>query len=363
MGIRAALTARGLRVLLAAPRGRAAKRLAETTGMEAKTIHRLLECKSPEGYGRNEDNPLEGDVLILDECSMIDIILMYNLLKAVPDTMSLLLVGDADQLPAVGAGNVLTDIIASGAIPAVRLERIYRQAQASRIIMNAHRVNQGEFPDLNGGRNADFFFIQEDDPEKIPELICGLCAKRLPRHYNVNPIHGIQVLTPMRRGATGADNLNILLQEALNPGKPCLRRGGTEYRLADKVMQIRNNYDKEVFNGDIGAVTAVNPEDRTLSVTFDAEPVEYDVTELDELVLAYATSIHKAQGSEYPIVVMPLTTQHYAMLQRPVLYTGITRAKRALVLVGTKKAVAIAVKNDRVMRRNTALAERLAARA
>jgi exodeoxyribonuclease V alpha subunit len=348
-----------LKILLAAPTGRAAKGLSETTGMEAKTIHRLLESTPPSGYAKNADSPLEGDVLIVDESSMIDILLMYNLLKAVPDEMVVVFVGDSDQLPSVGAGNVLLDIIASEIIPTIKLTQIYRQAQNSQIIMNAHRINRGEFPNLYGGKNSDFFYIDESEPANIPALICDLCARRLPGYYKVNPVQDIQVLTPMRRGDTGSANLNTLLQNTLNPNKPHLQRGGTEYRLGDKVMQVRNNYDKLIFNGDIGIVSGVDLEERELTVTFDEIPVKYDISELDELVLAYATTIHKAQGSEYPIVVMPFTMQHFMMLQRNLLYTGITRAKRVFVLVGTKKAIGYALHNNKVTERNTALAERL----
>jgi exodeoxyribonuclease V alpha subunit len=358
-GIIAALTALGGKILLCAPTGRAAKRLSETTGMEAKTIHRMLGFNPLSGYELKAENPLNGDALIVDESSMIDVILMYNLLKAVPDTMSVVFVGDADQLPSVGAGNVLLDMIASEAIPVVRLQTIYRQAQASDIVMNAHRVNNGEFPQLKKGKGTDFFFIEEGDPEKIPELICDLCARRLPAYFHVDPVGGVQVLTPMQRSITGAANLNALLQEKLNPGRESLRRGGVEYRTGDKVMQIKNNYEKGVFNGDIGTIGSVDMEEKELTVLFDGEPIGYDVSELDELVLAYATTIHKAQGSEYPIVVMPFTMQHFVMLQRNLLYTGITRAKKALVLVGTKQAIGCAVRNNTVRKRNTFLAERL----
>ncbi|MDR0434230.1 MAG: ATP-dependent RecD-like DNA helicase [Gracilibacteraceae bacterium] len=358
-GIISALTAAGCEILLCAPTGRAAKRLAEATGREAKTIHRMLGFSPQTGWEKNAANPLAGDALIVDECSMIDVVLMYNLLKAVPDNMSVVFAGDADQLPSVGAGNVLLDMIASGAIPVVRLQTVYRQAQTSDIVMNAHRVNRGEFPLLKQGKDTDFFFIEENDPEKLPALIADLCHRRLPGYFQVDPVAGIQVLTPMQRGLTGAANLNALLQEKLNPGRVCLRRGGAEYRPGDKVMQIRNNYDKNVFNGDIGVIEKVDLEERELTALFDGQPVVYDVSELDELVLAYATTIHKAQGSEYPIVVMPFTTQHFVMLQRNLLYTGITRAKRALTLVGTKKAIACAVRNNTVAKRNTYLAERL----
>lgn len=357
-GIIAAMRIMNMQILLAAPTGRAAKRMSEATGMEAKTIHRLLEFKPPEGYKRNEDNPLEGDVLIVDEASMIDIVLMNSLMKAVPEGMRLILVGDIDQLPSVGAGNVLRDIIDSERFSVVRLTRIFRQAQSSRIIMNAHRINQGQFPDISNGMETDFFFIEEEDPEKAVDTIIQLVTKRLPGKYNVKP-SSVQVLTPMQRSVVGATNLNQKLQEALNTNDKFIRRSGTVFRLYDKVMQIKNNYDKEVFNGDIGRIIDVNTEDRTLIVRFDDRNIDYDVTELDELVLAYATTIHKAQGSEYPIVVMPILMTHYVMLQRNLVYTGITRAKKILVLVGTQKALNYAVRNVTVTSRNTKLCERL----
>ena len=359
MGIIAAYRAAGCRIILAAPTGRAAKRMSEATGMEAKTIHRLLEYKPPEGYQRKEENPLEGDVLILDECSMIDIMLMYNLLKAMPEQMTLIMVGDTDQLPSVGAGNVLKDIISSGRNPVVRLSRIFRQAQGSRIIMNAHRINKGEQIDMRGGRDSDFFFASKETNEEVVELLVKYCTENLPRYYHVDALQDIQVLTPMQRGVCGAANLNQVLQEAMNPGSIFLRRGGTQYRLHDKVMQIRNDYDKEVFNGDIGVINHVDMEERELTVDFDGREVVYDVSELEELTLAYATTIHKSQGSEYPIVVMPFTMSHYVMLQRNLLYTGVTRAKKILVLIGEKKAVWYAVKNETTADRNTKLAERL----
>lgn len=357
-GIIAAYRAFGLKILLAAPTGRAAKRMSEATGMEAKTIHRLLEYKPQEGYQKNEDNPLEGDVLIVDECSMIDIILMNSLLKAIPSGMRLILVGDIDQLPSVGAGNVLRDIIDSGVIPVVRLTRIFRQAQTSRIIMNAHRINEGKMPDISNGSNTDFFFMEQEDPEQAVALITQLVTHKLSRYYQTPPTQ-IQVLTPMQRGVVGAANLNLALQEALNPDGEALRRSGLAFRMGDKVMQLRNNYDKEVFNGDIGMVSAVDVQERTLMVNFEGREIEYDVSELDELVHAYATTIHKAQGSEYPIVVMPVMMTHFVMLQRNLLYTGITRAKKILVLIGTKKALAYAVRNVTVTKRNTLLKERL----
>ena len=359
LGIISAYKQAGSQIILAAPTGRAAKRMSEATGMEAKTIHRLLEYKPPEGYQKNEEHPLEGDVLILDECSMIDIMLMYNLLKALPEQMSLILVGDIDQLPSVGAGNVLRDIIDSGCVPVVRLTRIFRQAQGSRIIMNAHRINKGESIDMRGGKNSDFFFATKQSNQEVVDTIVQYCRMNLPRYYHVDPLQDIQVLTPMQRGECGAVNLNQVLQEAMNPSKIFLRRGGTQYRLKDKVMQIRNDYDKEVFNGDIGTITKVDMEERELTVLFDEREVIYDVTELDELTLAYAVTIHKSQGSEYPIVVMPFTMSHFVMLQRNLLYTGVTRAKKILVLVGEKKAVYYAIKNETTTGRNTMLARRL----
>ena len=359
LGIISAYKQAGCQIILAAPTGRAAKRMSEATGMEAKTIHRLLEYKPPEGYQKNEEHPLEGDVLILDECSMIDIMLMYNLLKALPEQMSLILVGDIDQLPSVGAGNVLRDIIDSGCVPVVRLTRIFRQAQGSRIIMNAHRINKGESIDMRGGKDSDFFFATKQSNQEVVDTIIQYCRMNLPRYYHVDPLQDIQVLTPMQRGECGAVNLNQVLQEAMNPSKIFLRRGGTQYRLKDKVMQIRNDYDKEVFNGDIGTITKVDMEERELTVLFDEREVIYDVTELDELTLAYAVTIHKSQGSEYPIVVMPFTMSHFVMLQRNLLYTGVTRAKKILVLVGEKKAVYYAIKNETTTGRNTCLARRL----
>lgn len=357
-GIIAAYRTFGLKILLAAPTGRAAKRMSEATGLEAKTIHRLLEFKPPEGYQKNEEAPLDGDVLIVDECSMIDVVLMNALMKAIPPHMRLILVGDIDQLPSVGAGNVLRDMIDSGVFPVVRLTRIFRQAQTSRIIMNAHRINSGQLPDLSNGKETDFFFMEKEDPEEAVRLIVELVEKKLPRFYGT-PSSQIQVLTPMQKGVVGAANLNLSLQEALNPQGEGLRRSGFLYRAKDKVMQIKNNYDKEVFNGDIGIIESVNLQDRTLTVSFDNRSITYDASELDELVHAYATTIHKAQGSEYPIVVMPVLMNHFVMLQRNLIYTGITRAKKILVMVGTKKALAYAVRNVTVTKRNTLLKERL----
>ncbi len=357
-GIIAALKQMGLSILLAAPTGRAAKRMSEATGMEAKTIHRLLEYNPQDGYKRNDENPLEGDALIVDECSMIDIILMNNLVKTMPSSMRLVMVGDIDQLPSVGAGNVLRDIIESQKIPVIRLTRIFRQAQSSRIVMSAHAINQGKFPDTSNGKETDFFFIQKEEPEAVAEEIVNLVKNRLSKAYR-QKTSNIQVLTPMQRGIVGAANLNISLQAALNSNQTALNRGGYSFREGDRVMQLRNNYDKDVFNGDLGYVEKVDLEERTLQVNFDDRLVEYDVSELDELTLAYATTIHKSQGSEYPIVVMPVLMTHYVMLQRNLIYTGITRAKKICVLIGTKKALSFAIRNMTVLKRNTKLKERL----
>jgi len=360
LGIIASFETLGQRILLAAPTGRAAKRMSEATGKEAKTIHRLLEYNPAEGYGRNDENPLEGDLLIVDESSMIDVILMNSLLKAIPLTMRLILVGDIDQLPSVGAGNVLRDIIDSGAVPVVRLTRIFRQAQSSRIITNAHKINQGIFPDISNGRQSDFFFIRQEDPEQAAHEIVNIVRNRIPKAYHIST-NDIQVLAPMQRSVVGAVSLNIALQEAINPMGDSLSRGGFRYRKGDRVMQIRNNYDKDVFNGDIGTVAAVDMEERTLTVSFDGNTVSYEDTELDELTLAYATTIHKSQGSEYPVVVIPLLMTHYVMLQRNLIYTGITRAKKICIIVGTTKALAYSIHNQVVLKRNTKLKERLQA--
>ena len=358
-GIIQAFLDKGLSILLAAPTGRAAKRMSEATGREAKTIHRLLEFKPPEGYKRNEENPLEGDVLLVDECSMIDIMLMNSLLKAVPANMRLVLIGDVDQLPSVGAGNVLRDIIDSEAVPVVRLTKIFRQAQQSRIITNAHKVNEGKFPDISNGKNSDFFFLNREEPEVIAKEIVELVKNKLPNYYKVKPSE-IQVLTPMQKGIIGAINLNQELQKAINPSMEGIRRGGYIFKQYDKVMQIRNNCDKEVFNGDIGRILEIDTEDNTLTVLFDGRKVLYEASELDELVQAYACTIHKSQGSEYPIVVMPVSMTHFMMMQRNLIYTGITRSKKVCVVVGTMKALGYAVRNITVTKRNTMLKERLA---
>ena len=369
------LSSLGLKVSLAAPTGRAAKRLREATGRTAKTIHRLLEFSYKEGEGfafaRNKERPLSTDVLIIDEASMVDLLLMYSLLKAVPPSSRLILVGDIDQLPSVGAGNVLRDLIASGTVPVVELTEIFRQAQESMIVTNAHRINQGLLPTLEPeGSRRDFFFIQQEEPEKIASTIVALVSQRLPRYLGTTSTEEIQVLTPMRKSPIGVSSLNFLLQEALNPNspnKPQLTMGHTTFRLGDKVMQIRNNYQKFVWNGDIGHIRQLDEEERQLTVEFQedegARLVTYESADLDELVLAYATSVHKSQGSEFPAVVMPVSTQHYIMLQRNLLYTAITRAKQLVVLVGTKKAIAIAVRNIKPVERYSLLAERLQAEA
>ena len=358
LGIIAALESMGLSILLAAPTGRAAKRMSEATGREAKTIHRLLEYNPAEGYGCNDENPLEGGVLIVDECSMIDIILMNSLLKAVPLSMRLILVGDVDQLPSVGAGNVLRDIIDSERVPVIRLTRIFRQAMTSRIITNAHKINQGVFPDISNGKDTDFFFIRQEDSTLAAAEIVNIVKNRIPKAYHVS-INDIQVLAPMQRSVVGATSLNVAIQEAVNPEGESLSRGGFKYRKGDRVMQIRNNYDKDTYNGDIGIIRQVNTEDRSLTVLFDGRSVEYEDTDLDELTLAYATTIHKSQGSEYPVVVIPLLMTHFVMLQRNLIYTGITRAKKICIIIGTTKALAYAIHNQVVLKRNTKLKERL----
>jgi exodeoxyribonuclease V alpha subunit len=362
------LEAKKLRMHLASPTGRAAKRLAEVTGHEASTLHRLLEWNPREGgFQRNARNPLETDVIVVDEVSMIDVLLAHHLAQAIPLPATLLLVGDADQLPSVGPGTVLKDLLAVPAIPAVRLTTIFRQAAQSRIVSNAHRLNRGEFPDLSVtalDQRQDFFFIAEDDPPKLQDLIVDLARRRLPSKYGLDPLADIQVLTPMHRGPIGAGQLNAALQAALNPprnGAPELLRGGRIFRVGDRVLQLRNNYDKGVYNGDLGRIAAIEPSEQSVVVQIDDRDVSYDFSDLDELALAYAVTVHKSQGSEYPAVIVPVHTTHYLMLQRNLLYTAVTRAKRLLVLVGTRKALAIATKNDATRRRYSRLRERLAA--
>ncbi|MDO5483465.1 MAG: ATP-dependent RecD-like DNA helicase [Desulfovibrionaceae bacterium] len=351
------------RILLAAPTGRAAKRMAESTGREARTIHRLLEYSPKEdGFARNENNPLACGLLVVDEASMMDVMLFYHLLKAVPLGATLVLVGDVHQLPSVGPGTVLADIIASNTVPVVRLTEIFRQSAESEIICNAHLINRGEVPPLESSRErlSDFYFIRQNEPEKAAEMIIDLVKNHIPRRFGLDPVEDIQVLTPMLKGSVGAASMNALLQEALNPNAQEVRRGERSFRLHDKVMQIRNNYDKDVFNGDMGRIVHIDPRERTLSVNFDERVVPYDFDQLDELAPAYAISIHKSQGSEYPAVVIPLMMQHYVLLQRNLVYTGVTRGKRLVVLVGESRALHMAVKNNKTRKRYTRLARRLA---
>jgi len=360
------LAVKGTNLLLCAPTGRAAKRMAEATGFEAKTIHRLLEVDPKSGgFKRGEDNPLDCDLLVVDEASMVDVMLMQALLRAVPDEAALLIVGDIDQLPSVGPGQVLADIISSGAVSVVRLTEVFRQAAQSRIITNAHRINLGSIPDLSPPESAsDFYFVRADDPETAVARIIELVKTRIPTRFGLDPIRDIQVLCPMNRGGVGARSLNIELQAALNPaGERKVERFGWTFAPGDKVMQIENDYDKEVYNGDIGAIDDVNTSAGELIASFDGRSISYGFGELDMLVPAYAATIHKSQGSEYPAVVIPALTQHYAMLQRNLLYTGVTRGKKLVVLVGQKKAIAIAVRNVSGRRRYSKLAEWLRPRA
>ena len=369
-GIIAAMQMAGMEVLLAAPTGRAAKRMTEATGIESKTIHRLLEFKPPEGYQRNEENPLEGDALIVDEASMIDIVLMNSLLKAMPLGMRLILVGDIDQLPSVGAGNVLRDLIDSDRFQVVRLTRIFRQAQSSRIIMNAHRINRGRNPEIKNTADSDFFFLEEDDPEKAADVIVDLVTRRLPGRYHVKP-SSIQVLTPMQRGIVGAANLNQRLQEVLNQNEACLRRSGTVFRLYDKVMQIKNNYDilwrnenntasgSGIYNGDIGILTAIDMESESLTVNFDGRIASYGFDSLIELEHAWAMTVHKAQGSEYRAVILALSPGSQMLLTRDVLYTAVTRARELLIMVGDDATAYQMIDNFRQSKRYSALRVRL----
>ena len=353
------LAAKDVKLLLCAPTGRAAKRMKEATGFEAKTIHRLLEVDPKSGgFKRGDNNPLDCDLLVVDETSMVDVMLMQALMKAVPDKAALLLVGDIDQLASVGPGQVLADVISSGAVPVVRLTEVFRQAAQSRIITSAHSINQGIIPDLSPPEaESDFYFVQADDPETAVARVIELVKSRIPRRLGFDPIRDIQVLCPMNRGGVGARSLNIELQAALNPaGDRKVERFGWTFAPGDKVMQIENDYDKEVYNGDIGFVTGVEPGEGELTANFDERIVTYSFNELDTLVPAYAATIHKSQGSEYPAVVIPVMTQHYAMLQRNLLYTGVTRGKRLVVLVGQKKAVAIAVRSVSGRRRWSKLA-------
>lgn len=356
------LCAKNMRVCLCAPTGRAAKRLSESTGLEARTIHRLLEFDpQSSGFKRGRDNPLEADLLVIDESSMVDILLMNRLLAAVPDQAALMIIGDVDQLPSVGPGSVLEDIIDSGAVPTVRLTEVFRQAAASRIIVNAHRINSGEMPlKTEGAELSDFYFVPAETPEDVYAKLIHLVTERIPLRFGLNPIRDIQVLTPMNRGGLGARALNVELQKTLNGADgPKVVRFGTTFAVGDKVVQMVNDYDKEVFNGDIGQVVKVDPEAGALLIEFDGRKVEYEFGELDEISLAYAISIHKSQGSEYPAVVIPLAMQHYALLQRNLIYTAVTRGKKLVTIIGQPKALAMAVKNRKSSRRLTRLSPRI----
>ncbi len=358
-----ALVAKSVKVALCAPTGRAAKRLTESTGAEAKTIHRLLETDPKNGgFKRTEENPLGCELLIVDETSMVDVPLMRALLRALPDGAALLLVGDVDQLPSVGPGQVLADVIASGAVPVVRLTEVFRQASTSRVIVNAHRINHGQMPEAApAGAGSDFHLVDAADPEQAVAKVLAVVRDRIPRAFGLDPIRDVQVLCPMNRGGVGARSLNIELQKALNPpGETRVERFGWTFAPGDKVMQVENNYDREVYNGDLGIVARIDMEAGDLLATFDGREVNYPFGELDELVLAYATTIHKSQGSEYPAVVIPIMTQHYTMLARNLLYTGVTRGKKLVVLVGQRKAIAMAVRNSGSSRRWSKLREWLA---
>ena len=354
------LAAKGAGLLLCAPTGRAARRLTETSGFEARTIHRLLEVDPASGgFRRDAEHPVDCDLLVVDEASMVDVPLMHALVKAVPDRAALLIVGDIDQLPSVGPGQVLADIIGSGAVPVVRLTEVFRQAAESRIIVNAHRINAGDVPELDPPEAiSDFYFVPADDPESAMPKVLELVRTRIPRRFGLDPVRDIQVLCPMNRGGVGARSLNIELQAVLNPaGERRVERFGWTFARGDKVMQVENDYDKDVYNGDIGRIDDVDPDLGEVTARFDGRAVAYGFGELDALVPAYATTIHKSQGSEYPAVVIPLMTQHYVMLRRNLLYTGVTRGKRLVVLVGQRKAIAIAVRSASGRRRWSKLRE------
>ena len=352
---------RKLRILLGAPTGRAARRMGEATGAEAKTLHRLLRYNpQTHAFEHNRDKPLPCDVVILDESSMIDIVLADQFLDALPDTATLVLVGDTDQLPSVGPGNVLRDLIASDAVPCTKLDVIFRQKTGGLIVRNAHRINEGHFVETAPpGTPTDFYFLPSDNPDQILKRVVELVSVRIPRTFRFDPLNDVQVLSPMRKNQLGCDNLNLVLQQTLNPRGASVQRYGRTFRVGDRVMQIRNNYDKDVFNGDIGFIEAVDLEDQTLSVSYDGRSVIYELSELDEIVHAFACSIHKSQGSEYPAVVVVLATQHYKLLQRNLLYTAVTRGRKLVCLVGSRKAIEIALKNNEIQLRRTTLAEYL----
>jgi exodeoxyribonuclease V alpha subunit len=354
------LEAKKLRVLLAAPTGRAAKRLSETTGRDAKTVHRLLEYSPAEGgFQRGPSRPLDAEFIVLDEVSMMDVSLMHHLLSALNPQSTLLLVGDADQLPSVGPGNVLADLIESGILPVVRLETVFRQAQSSLIVINAHLVNEGRLPvnEPPGEGLADFYLIEKDDPDESLRLIKEMVTRRIPERFGLNPIEDVQVLSPMHKGTLGTENLNRELREILNPSGEPIR--GDRFRVGDRVMQARNNYDKEVFNGDVGKIVSYDREWDEAVVEFDGRGITYHVSELDEMILSYAVTIHKAQGSEYPAVIVPLTTQHFLLLRRNLLYTAMTRGRKLVIILGSSKALQMAVENRIVEPRYTHLARKI----
>jgi len=358
------LKAKHMNILLAAPTGRAAKRLEETTGLEAKTIHRLLEMNPIAGrFNKNDENPLDCDLVVIDEASMLDVPLFYALLKSIHPRSAFLLVGDADQLPSVGPGQVLADIIASKALPCIHLTEVFRQAANSKIVSVAHTINRGILPNLQGyGRDSDFFFLEANEPEEALNMIVDLTTRRLPEKLGLNPLNDIQILSPMARGLVGARTLNLELQKALNPPhEHSLQKFGWSFSINDKVMQIQNNYQKEIYNGDIGIIKHIDKEEGEVVIAFDGRDIVYDTNELDEIVLSYAMTIHKSQGSEYPAVIIPLMTQHYTMLQKNLVYTAITRGKNLVILVGQKKALAMAVKNNKATRRWSMLEERFRA--
>jgi exodeoxyribonuclease V alpha subunit len=357
------LRAKKVRCLLCAPTGRAAKRLSETTGLSAKTIHRLLEVQPSIGFARRESNPLDCDLLVVDETSMVDVSLMHSLLRALPANAALLLVGDVDQLPSVGPGNVLRDLIDSGVPPVVRLTEVFRQAAHSRIITNAHRINEGLMPEpADKDTDADFYFIEREQPEQIADILLEMVKHRIPARFGIDPVRDVQILSPMNRGSLGIRELNARLQAELNPPRPdqnSIEKFGVQFRVGDKVIQTENDYDKEVFNGDIGVISKLDLLEKELTVKFDQREVPYDFGELDELSLAYAITIHKSQGSEFPAVVIPLATQHFLLLQRNLIYTGVTRGKRLVVLIGQRKALSLAVQNNKISRRFSGLLARL----
>jgi exodeoxyribonuclease V alpha subunit len=357
--------AKGVKCLLCAPTGRAAKRLTEATGLEAKTIHRLLEVIPAAGrFARNESNLLDCDLVVMDETSMVDVVLMRSVLKAVPLRAALILVGDVDQLPSVGPGNVLRDLIDCGRVPVVRLTEVFRQAAGSQIIVTAHRIRRGLMPEVVQEKESDFHFVTRDEPERIAAMLEDMVQNRIPGRFQLDPIRDVQVLCPMNRGSLGVRELNLRLQRALNPlrpAEPTVEKYGWRFQIRDKVIQTENNYEKEVFNGDIGTIEAIDPIEHEVSVRFDNRLVSYDFGALDEVSLAYAVTIHKSQGSEFPAVVIPVATQHYMLLQRNLIYTGITRGKKLVVLIGQKKALGMAVRNDRTQRRYSGLLECLMA--